>query len=236
VTTESKHRTTFIIVTATVVAVVAGLAVVVALTSRNSGADATEKDPFTMSTPANPSAQGPTPMVRDNSHVLGPPGDGKVTMVEFLDFECEACRALYPFYEELRKEYAGKVRFVARYFPIPSHFNAMNAAIAVEAAAQQGYFEPMYKIMYETQEQWGEQQVSKADLFRGWAQQLGLDLAKYDAAVADPATAARITQDQQDGEALGVEGTPTLFLNGKKLELSNGQQLMDEINAAIAAS
>ena len=67
-------------------------------------------------------------MVRDDSHVLRLPGDGKVTMVEFLDFACEACGALYPFYEELRNEYAGKVRFVARYFTIPSQFNAMNAA------------------------------------------------------------------------------------------------------------
>jgi protein-disulfide isomerase len=234
-TTDSKRRATLLIVTAAVVAIVAGVMVVVALTSRGSGT-AAEEDPFALSTPANPPAQGPTPMVRDDSHVLGPAGDGKVTMVEFLDFECEACGALYPFYEELRKEYAGKVRFVARYFPIPSHFNAMNAAIAVEAAAQQGYFEQMYKMMYETQTQWSEQQESKAELFRSWAEQMGLDMAKFDAAVADPATAARVAQDQQDGQALGVEGTPTLFLNGKKLDLSSGQALMSEINAAIAAS
>lgn len=232
-TTDTKRRTTLLVVTATVVAVVAGLIVVVALTSRGSATDtAANEDPFAKSTPASAPAQ----MVRDDSHVLGLPGDGKVTMVEFLDFECEACGALYPFYEELRKEYAGKVRFVARYFPIPSHFNAMNAALAVEAAAQQGYFEQMYKMMYETQTQWAEQQESKADLFRSWAEQMGLDMAKFDAAVADPATAARVEQDQQDGKALGVEGTPTLFLNGKKLDLSNGQQLMDEINAALAAS
>ncbi len=234
-TADSRRRRTVLVVVATVVAVTAAIIGAVALTSRGSSTASTgaQADP---SPSVSAPAPGPVPFVRDNSHVLGIPGDGSVTMVEFLDFECEACGALYPFYEELRKEYSGKVRFVARYFPIPSHFNAMNAAIAVEAAAQQGYFEQMYSMMYETQEQWAEQQVSKADLFRGWAQQMGLDMAKFDAAVADPATAARIAQDQQDGEALGVEGTPTLFLNGKKLELSNGQQLMDEINAAIAAS
>lgn len=231
-TTDSKRRLTVLIVTATVVAIVAGLVIVVALTSRDSATAAADEDQLALSIPASDSAQ----MVRDNSHVLGQPGDGTVTLVEFLDFECEACAALYPFYEQLRTEYAGQVRFVARYFPIPSHFNAMNAAIAVEAAAQQGYFEQMYKMMYETQTQWGEQQESRADLFRSWAEQMGLDMAKFDAAVADPATAARVAQDQQDGQALGVEGTPTLFLNGKKIDLSSGQQLMDEINAAIAAS
>ncbi len=231
-TTDSKRRATLVSVTAIVVAIVAGVIVVVPLTSRGSGAVAADEDPLTVSTPADPPAQ----MVRDNSHVLGPPGNGEITLVEFLDFECEACGALYPFYEELRKQYAGQVRFVARYFPISSHFNAMNAAIAVEAAAQQGYFEQMYKKMYDTQTQWAEQQEPKTDLFRSWADQMGLDMAKFDAAVADPATAARVAQDQEDGKALGVEGTPTLFLNGKKLDLSSGQALIDEINAAIAAA
>lgn len=235
-TAESTRRNTVIIAVVAVFVVTAALIGVVGLTSRSLSTSATDAASVAPAMPASDQAPASVPFVRDNSHVLGIPGDGSVTMVEFLDFECEACGALYPFYEELRKEYAGKVRFVARYFPIPSHFNAMNAAIAVEAAAQQGYFEQMYSMMFQSQAQWGEQQESKADLFRSWAQQLGLDMAKFDSAVADPATAARVAQDRKDGEALGVEGTPTLFLNGKKLELSNGQQLMDEINAAIAAS
>jgi hypothetical protein len=72
-----------------------------------------------------------------------------------------------------------------RYFPIPSHTNAINSAVAVEAAAQQGKFEEMYKRMYDTQSEWGEQQDSKAALFRGFAQELGLDLTAYDKAVAE---------------------------------------------------
>jgi predicted DsbA family dithiol-disulfide isomerase len=98
---------------------------------------------------------------------------------------------------------------VARYFPLPGHANALNAAVAAEAAAQQGAFEAMYQEMYETQTQWGEQQDSKATLFRSFAQELGLDMAAYDAAVADPATLERVLSDRDDGLALGVEGTPT---------------------------
>jgi protein-disulfide isomerase len=75
-------------------------------------------------------------LVRENSHRLGAAGTGKVVLVEFLDFECESCRAAYPVVEELRTTYAGKVDFVVRYFPIPSHTNAINSAVAVEAAAR----------------------------------------------------------------------------------------------------
>ena len=172
-------------------------------------------------------------LVRENSHRLGAAGTGKVVLVEFLDFECESCRAAYPVVEELRTTYAGKVDFVVRYFPIPSHANAVNSALAVEAAAQQGKFEDMYKRMYDTQETWGEQQDSKASLFRGFAQELGLDMAAYDKAVAAKATQERVERDRQDGLDLGVEGTPTFFLNGKKLQPSSVQDFRDQIDAAL---
>ena len=194
---------------------------VVLLASRDSGADAAE--------PGKTSSSS-SRLVRDNSHRLGSPAlDGKVTLVEFLDFECESCRAAYPVVEDLRKQYAGKVTFVLRYYPIPSHKTAMNAAIAVEAAAQQGKLEPMYKKMYETQSQWGEKQVSQAPAFRGFAQQLGLDLTAYDKAVKDPATKARVELDRGDGQYLGVQGTPTFFLNGKQLNPTS----LDDFRASI---
>ncbi|KGN36553.1 DsbA family protein [Knoellia subterranea] len=172
-------------------------------------------------------------LIRDDSHRLGAAGTGKVVLVEFLDFECESCRAAYPVVEELRTTYAGKVDFVVRYFPIPSHTNAINSALAVEAAGQQGKFEEMYKRMYDTQATWGEQQDSKAGLFRGFAQELGLDVAAYDTAVAAKATSERVERDRQDGLDLGVEGTPTFFLNGKKVQPSSVQDFRDQIDAAL---
>src|ERR1700754_1769165 len=79
-----------------------------------------------------PVAVAPDVLVRPDSHRLSTATDGKVTFVEFLDFECEACRAAFPAVEQLRQEYQGRVTFVLRYFPIPSHSNAENAALAVE--------------------------------------------------------------------------------------------------------
>ena len=139
------------------------------------------------------------------------------------------CRAAYPAIEQLREDYAGRVTFVARYFPMPGHFNAERAARAVEAAAQQGKFEDMYHRMYETQEQWGEQQVPLDDLFRSFAKDLGLDMAAYDTAYADPATLTRIRKDQDDGLALGVQGTPTFFVDGERLE----PLTYDDLTAAL---
>ena len=176
-----------------------------------------------------------TEVVRADSHRLSTAKDGKVTLVEFLDFECEACGAAFPLVEQLREDYDGRVTFVTRYFPLPSHSNAQNAAIAVEAAAQQGEFEAMYKKMFETQTQWGEQQGSEAGRFRGFAQELGLDMTKFDAAVADPATLERVKSDVADGEALGVESTPTFFLNGEKITIQSEADLRSQIDEQLAS-
>ena len=134
-------------------------------------------------------------LVRDNSRRLTTVPNSDVTFVEFLDFECEACRAAFPMVEQLRAEYGDRVNFVIRYFPIQSHFNAERAARAVEAAAQQDKFEPMYKKMYETQSEWGEQQTPADSRFRGFAAELGLDMAAFDAAYNDPATLDRVNVD-----------------------------------------
>lgn len=173
--------------------------------------------------------------VRADSHRLGTAGDGKATLVEFLDFECESCRAAYPFIEQLREQYDGKVTFVLRYFPIPSHTNATNAAHAVEAAARQGKLEDMYKQMYDTQAEWGESRDSKAALFRSFAEDLGLDMTTYDADVASPEVAARVQKDVDDGIRLGVTGTPSFFLNGESLQPSTTEEFVRAIEQALAA-
>ncbi|MCV7303563.1 thioredoxin domain-containing protein [Mycobacterium barrassiae] len=168
-------------------------------------------------------------LVRDNSRRLNNAPDSDVTLVEFLDFECEACRAAFPMVEQARSQYGDRVNFVIRYFPIPSHFNAERAARAVESAAQQGKFEPMYKKMYETQSQWGEQRTPADSTFRSFATELGLDMAAFDAAYDDPATLERVNVDVADGQALGVQGTPTFFLNGNEVEFRS----YDDLSAAV---
>ncbi|MFW6691887.1 DsbA family protein [Streptomyces sp. MAR4 CNX-425] len=156
-------------------------------------------------------------VVRADSHRLTAPADSEVTLVEFLDFECEACGAYYPAVEKLRDRYGDRVTFVARYFPMPGHRNGELAARTAEAAARQGKFEEMYGKLFETQAEWGGARGSKKEVFRGFARDLGLDLARFDRDLAAPRTADRVRTDQRDGLALGVQGTPTFFLDGEKI-------------------
>ncbi len=179
-----------------------------------------------------PAAAADAQLVRDDSHRLTSPATEKAQLVEFLDFECESCRAAEPLVQELKQEYGGRITFVHRYFPLPGHANSGTAALAVEAAAPQGKYEQMAAKLFETQPQWGEEQDSQAALFRTFANELGLDMAAYDAAVADQATKDRISQDVADGKAFGVTGTPTFFLDGKKLTLNTEAQFRQLLDNA----
>ena len=112
----------------------------------------------------------------------------------------------------------------------------MNAALAAEAAAAQGRFEDMYHRLFETQAQWGEAEESQADLFRTFAEELGLDMGTYDAAISNPETRARVDMDLNEGLTLGVSSTPTFFVDGKRLELQRWNDLEDAIANALGAT
>ncbi|QCR19151.1 DsbA family protein [Agrococcus sp. SGAir0287] len=167
------------------------------------------------------------------THVLDDAGEGAPVVVEFLDFECPSCALVYPEMESLRAEHAGEVTFAVRYFPLASHQNAFPAALAAEAAAQQGEFEAMYQRLFETHSDWAGTDDAAAT-FRGFAEELGLDMAAYDAAIADPATGDRIEADYEAGVALGVQSTPTIFIDGQRLELSHVDDIGAGIDAALA--
>jgi protein-disulfide isomerase len=182
--------------------------------------------------PTPPPTAADAQLVREDSHRVTSPATEKAQLVEFLDFECESCRAAEPLVQELKKEFGDRITFVHRYFPLPGHRNSGTAALAVEAAAQQGKYEQMYAKMFETQPQWGEKQDSQAPLFRTFAQELGLDLNAYDAAITAEETKERVRKDVADGRALGVTGTPTFFLNGQKLTLNTEEQFRQLLSDA----
>ncbi len=175
---------------------------------------------------------GGAQVVRPDSQRLST-GASDVTFVEFLDFECEACRAAHPAVEELRSRFGDDITFVVRNFPL--HANSVAAASAAEAAAAQGKFEEMYDLLFETQPEWGEQQSSQEEVFFGFAEDLGLDMDEFRAVYDDPATLEKIERDQADGEALGVAGTPSFFLDGEKLEVESFEELVQRLEQAVDA-
>jgi predicted DsbA family dithiol-disulfide isomerase len=92
----------------------------------------------------------------------------------------------------------------------------------------------MYHKMYETQASWGEQQVPLDDLFRQFAEEIGLDMEQYDADYASEEVAARVQRDVEDGVALGVQGTPTFFLDGKRFEPTSVEDFEEGLKEALA--
>lgn len=192
--------------------------------------------PATADAPAEQPASKVRVVRTSDARQLGPKGSSGVTFTEFLDFECESCRAAFPVVEALRAKYEGKVTFVLRYFPIQSHANAMNAAVSVEAAFNQGKLEEMYKQMYATQESWGEQQGSQAKLFRSFARELDLDVTQFDADVDDPKTRERVQEDVDAGRALGVQGTPSFFINEERITPKSVEEIQQALDAAVAAT
>ena len=164
------------------------------------------------------------------SHTLTEAADGKVTVVEFLDYQCPACAGYFTnVTSKLEKDYAGKITFVVRNFPLTMHPLAVDAARAAESAAEQGKFSEMYHALYENFAQWavapdGQNLSDDAkranELFRGYAQQIGLDPAKFTADLSSPAVQARIDKGAADGKTAGVTGTPAIFVNGQRFEPS----------------
>jgi protein-disulfide isomerase len=151
-------------------------------------------------------------LIREDSVTRGP-ADASVTLVEFLDFECEACRAAYPVVEQILADYDGRVRYVVRYFS--NHNNSVLAVAAAEAAGEQGKYWEMVQMLFATQPQWGEQSVPQTQALIALAGQVGLDVDQFTAALQNPAYAEKAARDQQDTQTLGLRGTPTFFVNGQ---------------------
>ena len=168
-------------------------------------------------------------LVREDSPRLSE--GGEAVFVEYLDFECEACLSLYPAVEEIRAEYGDRVTFVVRYLPL--HGNSVEAAKAAEAAGEQGEFEAMYKALFENADEWSHQETSQREAFFGYAEELGLDMERFEEVYDDPATLARIEQSAADAEALGVTSTPTFFVDGERLEPTRVEDLTDPLDAAL---
>ena len=159
--------------------------------------------------------------IAPDDYIKGNP-DASVTLVEYLDFECEACGAYFPVVQELAKAYPNDLKIVTRYFPLPSHRNSMTAALAVEAAGRQGKYWEMHDLLFTEQKNWGEKPTPTPIVFEKYAEQLGLNMEQFKKDVASPEVKARVQRDFDAGEQLGNTGTPTFYLNGKKIQNPNG--------------
>lgn len=133
----------------------------------------------------------------------------QISIVEFSDFECPHCGAAHPLLGRVLEEFNGKVNLVFKQFPLDSHKNAGPAARAAVAAQAQGKFWELADLLFEHQRELSSEKITQL------AKQAGLDLEKFDAARDSAAVQQRVEQDKKEGIALGVQGTPSLFINGR---------------------
>lgn len=158
-------------------------------------------------------AKGPVltvPVSPQRDHILGP-DSAAVTLVEYGDFECPHCGQAYYVLNDLQEALGDQLRLVYRHFPLTQiHPHAQRAAEAAEAAAAQGQFWKMHDMLFENQEA-----LDDYDLVV-YAQGLGLDLIRFRRELLQGAHTARVREDFSSGIHSGVNGTPTLFLNGRR--------------------
>lgn len=173
--------------------------------------------------------------IQASNHTRGSGSTG-VVLVEYGDFQCPACGQYYPIVEGLVKKYEDKITFQFRNFPLRQiHPNAMLAHRSAEAASNQGKFWEMYSSLYAGQDAWSSLQDPN-DVFRSYAEALKLDMTKFDNDVKSEAVNDVINADIAAGQQLGVSGTPTFILDGKKIENpSSGEAFAKLIEEAIAA-
>ena len=151
-----------------------------------------------------------------------------VTVIMFSDFQCSACAATHPVLKKVIEQFPGKVRFVVRDFPLESiHENAFIAARAAGAANAQGKFFEYSEILYKNQGSLDATSLKK------YAAQIGLNAAQFDIDFNAEKTTAEIRKDIADGEAYGINSTPTVFVNGRRVRRLSAEGFAQAIQKAI---
>ena len=140
------------------------------------------------------------------------PATAPITVVEWADFECPFCKRAYPVLDQMIDRYPGKIRLVYKVYPLSMHPHAEPAARAAIAAGDQGQCWEMHHLLFEH-----APALEEADLEK-YAKQLGLDVAKFKADMASEATTKKIEKDKKDAEALGFQGTPLIYIDGREFE------------------
>jgi protein-disulfide isomerase len=168
-------------------------------------------------------------------HIRGNP-DAPVTLEEFADFQCPACSIASGILLVIEKDYGSRLRVIFREFPLAMHKHGRDAALAAEAASLQGKFWEMHDMLYTNQAEWSE--VPNAQpIFNHYAEELHLDVDEFEKDCRSEKVAERVEADEALGKSLGIETTPTMFVNKERLRPPYTiEHLHEVIEAALADS
>jgi protein-disulfide isomerase len=156
-------------------------------------------------------------LIRSDSNKIAT-SSATVTLVEFSDFQCPACGVYYPMVTQVIKDFKDSMTFVYRNFPLTDlHPNAQIAAQAAEAAGMQGKYWEMHDLLFTKQSDWSASSSAR-DIFAQYTQSLGITVDQFKKDIDSDTVKNKITEDINDGKSLGINGTPTFFLDGVKLD------------------
>lgn len=193
-----KNSQLHIIIPLCVIALIGGIALLVSKKSTTTSGDALA--------------------VQETQYTKGGGEDAPVTLVEFKDFQCPGCAGYAPLVSQLEQEFNGDVRVVFRHFPLTSiHANAIASAKAAEAAGRQEKFWEMHDLLFARQTEWSNVR-DPFSLFQQYAEELGLDVARFDGDFNSNDVEDVVRQDLRAAQSLGLTGTPTFFINGEKID------------------
>ena len=165
---------------------------------------------------AAPGNNGASSSSKLSNNVMGKNTKG-VQFTEYGDFQCPACGAYFPLVKQVVAKYSNDIQFQFRNFPLQAiHQNARSGARAAEAAARQNKYWEMHDLLYEQQDSWKDSKSPNV-IFEGYASQLGLNIAKFKTDFASTEINEMINADFAEGTRLGVDSTPSFFLQGKKI-------------------
>ena len=193
-------------------------------TNRNVPTHQTNNAAAEISKNAPPGAQPP--------NALGSP-TASVTVEEFADFQCPSCGIVHTIMKNIQSTYGTKINFIYRHYPLAQlHKNAYEAAVAAEAAGQQGRFWDMQNQLFTNQKAWSNS-TDVRPIFADYAQKIGLDVARYQSDILAMSTKLRVDDDIKRGNALKLDSTPTIYINGKSVPTP--QMNLEAIRALIDA-
>ena len=169
-------------------------------------------------------------LIRPYSARAGNP-DAKVTLVEFMDPACATCRTFHPLVNKLIAEYKGKVNHVIRYAPF--HEGSGHILKILEAARKQDAYWPVLDLIFETQPHWAVHHKAQPEILWKYLERSKFDVARLKQDMNDPEIASRIEQDLADARQLGVNKTPSFFVNGKPLVRFGYEQLRTLVKSEV---
>lgn len=180
------------------------------------------------------SSDQPEALIRPYSPILGPE-DAPVTITEFFDPACEACRAFYPVVKNIMVEHGDAVRVAIRYTAFHGETSA-EAIRVLEAARMQDVYEPVMEALLREQPQWASHEAPDPDLLLQIAATAGLDAEAARTQMLAPDVVAILNLDSADVETMGIRQTPTFFVNGKALDPFGEAELRALVAEEVAAS